>query len=107
MKNQPLQAHNRHRPDVDDTAAVVNLSAGSTIRKIDWSYNGTPTGGELTITVGGTAVWSQYVTAGGPGFHDFTEEGVNGAYGGGAIVVTLAAGGAVKGQVSVILGQGV
>ena len=108
MKNLPLQAHNGHRPDAVDTAATKTFPKGTTLRKLDWSYSDTPDPEcEIKIVVNGVQVWSQYVTAAGPGFHEFTDDGVNGDLSG-AIVVTLDAGGAaVKGQFNAILGPGI
>jgi hypothetical protein len=76
------------------TAAVITLnatSAGRQFRYIYWSYSATPTGGQLSITNGGTEVFKLHITAGGPGFIPFpgTAVGTDGA----AVVVTLASGG--------------
>lgn len=105
MKANTLAASLRHKPDVDNTAATLTLPAGATIKQINWSYNNTPTNGEITIAVGGTTVWSQYVTSGGPGTHTFDGTGVNGDFSG-TIVITLVASAGVKGQLAVITGAG-
>ena len=79
-----------------DMAAVVTLAASSEkhiyLHRIQWSYDGTPTGGKITVQdgAGGTTLWEQAITAAGPGGQDPDELGsVNTA-----MVITLAAGGA-------------
>ena len=65
---------------------------------IGWSYNGTPTGGNLTLKDGAGNVYMDFdITNGGPGFVLF-----NGALPAGAsAVITLAAGGSgVTGKIS-------
>lgn len=76
------------------TAATVTLSAASAgrqFRYIYWSYSAAPTGGQLSITNGGTEVFKLHITAGGPGFIPFPGTDVGSA--GSAVVVTLASGG--------------
>lgn len=67
-------------------------SYGWCIAGIAWSYSGTPTGGNITITDGGNTVFSVDVTTGGPGFVSFNP--AMEATIGNTLVVTLAAGGA-------------
>ena len=92
---QLLLAANGHAPAAN-TAAVVTLAATAArahvLSQIIWSYDGDPTGGSLTISIGGVALPSFAITSGGPGFLTFwppIKGHVNEA-----IVVTLAAGGA-------------
>lgn len=84
--------------------AVVTLAATSGashyIWRVDWSYSGAPTGGNLTITDGSATVFELDITAAGPGFVEFPSgrAGTPGA----ALVVTLNAGGTgVLGKVNV------
>jgi hypothetical protein len=80
-----------------NTAAVITLAAqaglSNVIGEVYWSYDDTPTGGELTIEDGaGTTVFQQHITNGGPGFFQFLypKRGTANT----AMIVTLAAGGA-------------
>lgn len=99
-------AGNIHAPAAA-TAAVVTKAAVSgkyhVIRRIDYSYSATPTGGNLKIEdVSGTVVFSIDIPAAGPGFVDFGEEGIRGAAVNTAMIVTLASGaGAVVGKVNI------
>ena len=101
-----------HQPAAD-TAAVVTLTAPTNnppgrawmLGGLAWSYDGDPTGGNLSITNGGTTAFSIDITAGGAGIIIFQSplratDSVE-------VVVTLAAGGAgVTGKVNV-LGAGI
>lgn len=94
----------RHHSPAANTAAVVTFAADPgtkhVITKINWSYDAEPTSGLLTVSSGGQTVFSQFITASGPGFHDF-HEGLKGPANS-AMVVTLSAGGTdVSGAVSV------
>lgn len=88
-----------------NTAAQVTFAAAANQRNqfefIAWSYNGTPTGGNLTVHNGAGAVYFNIdITAGGPGFIPFTPEM---SAVGSALYVTLTAGGAgVSGKVNVM-----
>jgi hypothetical protein len=87
-----------------NTAAVVTLAGVGgqswTIAGIYWSYDGNPTGGQLTIDIGGVTAFTEYVTSRGPGFFPFTPPMQVTA--GAAVVITLAAAGAaVSGSVNV------
>ena len=97
-------AANVHEPAVNTAAVVTYAAGGGSVRHfisgVAWSYNAAPTAGVLTITDGGTTVFTTDVTAGGPGFQDFAPVLRFGADS--AVVVTLAAAGAaVTGIVSV------
>lgn len=95
---------NTHAPAVN-TAAVVTLAAGgagvsNVVSGIYWSYNATPTGGSLAITDGGTTVFTEYITAGGPGFFPFAPP--RRFADNSQVVITLAAAGAaVAGSLNV------
>jgi hypothetical protein len=70
-----------------------------TIAGIYWSYDDDPTGGQLTLDIGGVTAFTEYITDGGPGFFPFTPPLQVTA--GAAVVITLAAGGAgISGSVS-------
>lgn len=53
-----------HTPAAD-TAAVVTLSAGTyRVNHVSWSYDSdTPAGGDLTIAVDGTTIFTRQITA--------------------------------------------
>ena len=94
-----------HAPS-SNTAAVVTYSAAGAgvahvIGGIAWSYNGTPTGGNLKVEDGsGTTVFTVDITAAGPGCFMFSRPKKGTANT--AMIVTLAAGGSgVTGKVSV------
>ena len=86
------------------TAAVVTIAAPgagyrTVIKQIEWSYNAAPTGGNLTITSGGTPIMNFDITAAGPAalVADIPANNANEA-----MVVTLASGaGAVVGKLTV------
>jgi hypothetical protein len=66
---------------------------------VAWSYNGTPTGGNLIIQDGSTTIFQIDVTAAGPGFIPFDPPLAITA--GNALTATLAAGGSgVSGKVN-------
>lgn len=70
------------------------------LSKIDWSYNGDPTAGALTVTSGGVTIYSIDITKGGPGPLSFANPIMGEP--GEAVVVTLAAGGSgVVGKLNV------
>lgn len=86
-----------------NTAAVITYTAvtGRThaLGGIEWSYDGTPTAGNLKIESGGSTIFSADVTTGGPGFIPFDPPLL------GTIsqnlVITLAAGGSgISGKVN-------
>lgn len=97
--------------DPNDTAtAAANTSVALTfaaladrchvIFRIDWSYDGSPTGGSLTITDGGTDMLVLAITAAGPDSIEFDPP--KKAKLNSAVVITLAAGGAgVVGKLNV------
>lgn len=82
-----------------NTAAVITVPAIEkefpVVQYVSWSYSGTPTGGLITIAIGGTTVWSKHITQSGwdgaifgSGLYNQAQtENEN-------LVVTLAAGGA-------------
>lgn len=85
-----------------NTACVVTLTGAVTdicllVKQVIFSYDGSPTGGLLTVTVGGTTVLTQSITASGIGPVDIggivsprvASTGVPAT-----VVITLAAGGA-------------
>ena len=80
--------------DSADTAIVITYAAISgrshVIHGIEWSYSETPTGGGLTVAVGGTTVLQLDIAAGGPDqiIFDPPHKATQGA----AVVITLAAG---------------
>ena len=88
-----------------NTAAVVSLTAPPTgyawmVTGIIWSYNGTPTGGNLTIN-DSTDEFDIDITSAGPGFVPFNTGFI--FIPGQAVTVTLAAGGSgVQGKVGLI-----
>jgi hypothetical protein len=98
-------AANVHTP-ASNAAAVVTLAAVSNYRHVlggvAWSYDGAPTGGNLTIEHGsGVVVLDLDITASGPGFLPLTPPlvGDNNT----ALIVTLAAGGTgVVGKLSIL-----
>lgn len=84
-----------------NVAAVVTIAAISSVRNVltdlHWSYNGTPTGGEITIietrSDASTAeLYRMKITSGGPGVLVFTPH--RACSKGAAVTVTLTAGGA-------------
>lgn len=88
------------------TAAVVTYAAAGAgvshvIGGVAWSYNATPTAGNLKVEDGsGTTVFTVDITAAGPGFFLFPRPKKGTANT--AMIVTLAAGGSgVSGKVSV------
>jgi len=100
----PAVTGNVHEPSAN-TNAVVTYAADSdqhhVISGVAWSYDGTPTGGNLTITNDGNDVFKSDITAAGPGVINFDPpiRGDKNA----ALVATLAAGGGgVSGIVSVL-----
>ena len=99
-------AANIHAPAVN-TAAVVTYGAVATQRHyitgVAWSYyGGIPTGGNLTITDAGAAVFNVDINEEGPGFFTFPVTLRSGAVNQ-ALVTTLTAGGAaVTGKLSML-----
>ena len=91
---QAPQLHATHAPAAA-TAAVITIAAEAEVvhvlDQIEWSYDAAPTGGRLTVTIGGTTVLDLSITADGPGFIPFPK----GLYGtvNQAVVITLASGG--------------
>ena len=91
-----------HAPAAN-TAAVVTLAAeaglSQALRGVAWSYNATPTGGNLKVEDDSTTVFSVDITAAGPGFLPLCLRSTTGKL----LRVTLsAAGAAVTGKVNVL-----
>ena len=85
------------------TAAVVTFAAIATrmhsFKQIVWSYDGTPVGGRLSITIGATTVFDISITAGGPGFIPLDFKAPKNQ----AVTVTLASGGVgITGKLNII-----
>lgn len=95
----------KHSP-ASNTAAVVTLAAAGTtqariVEQIVWSYDGNPTGGNITITNDGTAIFDIDITAGGPGSITFPGDVLK-STANKALVITLAAGGSgISGNINV------
>jgi hypothetical protein len=91
-------------PTSNAAATVTYAAAGANVShcvgQIAWSYNGTPTGGNLTIQDGsGNVIFSVDITNGGPGVFTFAPPKKGTANN--ALIVTLAAGGSgVSGKLS-------
>ncbi|RIK75377.1 MAG: hypothetical protein DCC68_21245 [Planctomycetota bacterium] len=96
--NQPqIQFGNRNHsgdyPASDDEAAVVTISAEANrthvIDRVVCSYDADPTGGRITVVIGGVTKFDQFITHAGLAPLDL------GVWGGAneAAVITLAAGG--------------
>jgi len=100
-----------HAPAAN-TAAILTITPTAVeyvaMQSIEWSYDGVPSSGSLIITVAGATVWTEYITAAGPGHFDWSmAPRIFAAFAsgiptkGGAVVVTLAAGGAgISGSVN-------
>lgn len=77
------------------TEAVITIPANADqfwcLDWISWSYGGTPTNGNLQVSIGGVVVWQIDITVGGPG-HIYFKPGLYGRKNQ-AVVVTLANGG--------------
>lgn len=80
-----------------NTAAVITIAASEkeawSLKGIEWSYDGTPTGGRLTVAIDGTTYLDLDITTGGPGQLEFPE-GFSRSTKNEEVVITLAAGGA-------------
>jgi hypothetical protein len=99
MRGTPnIQATQRHAVHVPaaNNPAVVTLTPETdevlVVDQLNWSYDATPTGGRLTVTIGGATAFDVDITADGPGFMP-SPRGLYGAANQ-TIVATLAAGGA-------------
>lgn len=89
----------------DNAAATITYAAAAGQRHalsgIIWSYDGSPTGGRLTVTEGVTMLLDVDITESGPGFLPF-ERGKSGGTGA-VLTITLYAGGAgVIGKLNII-----
>lgn len=74
-------------------------SARSGLSWLHWSYDGTPTGGAITLTAG-TLTYTMFITTGGPGFLPFSDTLFPP---GQPVTITLAAGGAsVRGSLAAL-----
>jgi len=88
-----------------DTAAVITITGvpGQAVylHRVQWSYDGTPTGGKLTVKNGSTGaiLWEQAITAAGPGGQDPDEFATVNT----DMIITLAAGGGgVTGRIAAV-----
>lgn len=90
-----------HNPNVDNTLAAATIANAKNLileaEMVSWSFNGTPTGAYLIIATGAVTLLTIYITSGGPGFLPLP--GIVSTKGG-DLSATLAAGGAVKGNVT-------
>ena len=86
-----------------NTAVAITLPADPeqchVVCRVDWSYDGAPTGGKVTITAGSTTLRELHIVEGGPGlmdwYKDLNNPGIhNDDTKGEAVTVTLTAGGA-------------
>jgi hypothetical protein len=84
------------------TLAAVDTKSPVTIENLTIGYDGTPTGGGVTIeSPSGTTIFEQKIATADPKHFGFSGSGLNGAAGE-ALIVTLAAAGAVTGRVSAV-----
>lgn len=95
----------KHSPAANTNAVVTLAAAGTTqahiIEQIVWSYDKTPTPGNITITNDGTAIFDIDITAAGPGSITFPGDVLK-STANKALVITLAAGGdSVFGNINV------
>lgn len=102
----PASTSDVHTPS-SNTAAIVTYAAATNgerhvISGVAWSYNATPTGGNLKVEDGaGSTVFTMDITTAGAGVIYFEPSKGGGANT--ALIVTLAAGGSgVSGKVSVL-----
>lgn len=94
----------------DDTDATKTIAADADhtwdVRGIYYSYDATPTGGLLTISIGGTDVFKEDIpSAGADSFVFANGDGEDGLHGdkNEAVVITLAAGGSgIAGKVNIL-----
>jgi hypothetical protein len=90
------QAIDAAAPTANATAAVTYAAGGPGLVNrcsgLAWSYSGTPAGGSVSLSDGGTVIFTQDVTAAGVGHVTFNppKEGTANT----AMTATLAAGGA-------------
>jgi len=82
--------------EASGTPAIVTIAADPeefwAIDWIAWSYAGTPTNGNLQVTINGVVVFSIDITAGGPGIFQFNRALYTGVKNQ-EVVITLADGG--------------
>jgi hypothetical protein len=102
---KPASGSDVHIPSSNTAAVVTYAAAGSGVSHvlggISWSYNATPTGGNIKIEDGATTVLSLDITSAGPGYIPFARAKKGTANT--ALVVTLAAGGSgVSGKLSIL-----
>ncbi len=93
---------NEYQTAAANTAAVTVIAAAARrihcVHHLQWSYNGTPTGGKLTIDIGGTTEFEVDIVTGGPGGFGIELAGAANQ----TVTITLAAGGAgVVGKLNV------
>lgn len=100
----PAATNHIHVPAVNAAATITLAAPGAgkhwLISSVEWSYDATPTGGQLSITDAGTRAFFVYVKEGGPGF--FQWEPVKQFSANAPVVISLTAGGAaISGSVNV------
>jgi len=93
-----------HHPAIA-TAAVITIAADAdhrwVLETLSWSYDALPTGGLLTISVGGSVKYKEFITNKGPGFFPVCGWNEDGAKNEALVVTLAAAGGAVTGTLNV------
>ncbi len=105
----PSIMHGRHaQAPADGQAAIVTIAAQTGLRNtatyLLWSYDATPTNGQITITDGEVTI-TLYVTDSGPGFLPL--EGIAFAVNTAVIATLASGGGAVQGSLALIGVRGV
>jgi hypothetical protein len=93
-----------HKLDASANAAAVINDSNVAAKRPDnfwvldwvaWSYSGDPTGGKLTIALGGTTIFEVDITSGGPGLLNFDKNSLydRNQTKNQTLTITLAAGG--------------
>jgi hypothetical protein len=97
--NRPIASANNVSAPAANTAATVTATGQDNqyiiFQVIMWSYNGAPTGGNISaVTTGGATILDWDITTSGPGFVPIPEKGLQSPSPGEAVTITLTAGGA-------------
>jgi hypothetical protein len=99
----PWSSADLNVPATNTNAVLTYASAGvglsNVVAQLNWSYNGTPTGGRVTVSDNGVTVFDHDITAAGTGYYIFEvpKKGATNS----ALVITLYAGGSgVQGKLS-------
>ena len=86
------------------TAATLTKAADASefwvVDWITWSYSAAPTGGKLTVALGGVSYLEVDITAGGPGQLQFDHPLYTGTKNEALLITLASGGGAVVGKVS-------